>query len=126
MFPRALQLLKIPEYRKHVLRGIVISIGSRTDSIVKFHLPPDSTLSHVAQQQRPVAENLVKFARGLPFVKDQASTYSLSELVVDLIDQAKSNMTSNAVVVPVFQTLNILLEADVLRQLPNSVSGLRR
>ena len=78
------------------------------------------------QQQRPMADNLVKFAQGLPLVKDQTSTYSLSELVVDLIDHAKSNMTSNAIVVPVFQTLNILLEADVLRQLSNEVSGLPR
>ena len=73
-----------------------------------------------------MADNLVKFAQGLPLVKDQTSTYSLSELVVDLIDHAKSNMTSNAIVVPVFQTLNILLEADVLRQLSNEVSGLSR
>ena len=38
LFPRALHLLEIPEYRKDVLRGIVISIGSRTDSTVKSHL----------------------------------------------------------------------------------------
>ena len=126
LFPRALHLLKIPEYRKHVLRGIVISIGSKTDSTVNFYLPHDSTLSDLVQQQRPVADNLVKFVQGLPLVKDQTSTYSLSELVVDLIDHAKSNMTSNAVVVPVFQTFNILLEADLLRQLPNEVSGLQR
>jgi hypothetical protein len=37
LFPRALHLLEIPEYRKHVLRGIVISIGSRTNSTVTFH-----------------------------------------------------------------------------------------
>ena len=78
------------------------------------------------QQQRFVADNLVKFAQGLPLVKDQTSTYSLSELVIDLIDHAKSNMTSNAIVVPVFRTFNVLLEADVLRQLPYEVSGLQK
>ena len=78
------------------------------------------------QQQRPVADNLVKFALALPLLKDQTSTYSVSELVVDLIDYAKSNMTSNAIVVPVFRTFNVLLEADVLRQLPNEVTGLPR
>jgi len=108
LFPRALHLLEIPEYRKHILRGLVISIGSKTDST-----------------QRPVADNLVKFAKDLPLVNNPTSTYSLSELVVDLIDHAKSNMTSNAIVVPVFQTFNILLEADVLSQLPNEASGLR-
>ena len=78
------------------------------------------------QQQRFVADNLVKFAQGLPLVEDQTSTYSLSELVIDLIDHAKSNMTSNAIVVPVFRTFNVLLEADVLRQLPYEVSGLQK
>jgi hypothetical protein len=38
LFPRAMRLLEIPEYRKDVLRGIVISIGSRTDSTVRFYL----------------------------------------------------------------------------------------
>ena len=73
-----------------------------------------------------MADNLVKFAQSLPVVKDQTSTYTLSELVVDLIDHAKSNMTANAIVVPVFRTFNVLLEADVLRELPNEVSGLSR
>ena len=78
------------------------------------------------EQQRPVADNLVNFAQDLPLEKDQTSTYSLCELVVDLIDHAKSNITANAIIVPVFQTFSVLLEADVLRQLPNEVSGLRR
>ena len=73
-----------------------------------------------------MADNLVKFALALPLLKDQTSAYSVSELVVDLIDHAKSNMTSNAIVVPVFRTFNVLLEADVLRQLPNEVTGLPR
>ena len=44
LFQRALHLLEIPEYRKHVLRGLVISIGSKTDSTVKSHLPQSITL----------------------------------------------------------------------------------
>jgi hypothetical protein len=50
LFPRALHLLEIPEYRKDVLRGIVISIGSRTDSTVKSHFfafATDRIFSHV-------------------------------------------------------------------------------
>lgn len=34
LFPRAIRLLEIGSYRKHVLSGIVMSIGSRTDSTV--------------------------------------------------------------------------------------------
>ncbi|PPQ80979.1 hypothetical protein CVT25_015132 [Psilocybe cyanescens] len=108
LFPRGMRLLEVPQYRKDVLSGIVISIGSKTDST-----------------QKPVANSLVKFAQGLPLVRGPASSYSLLELVADLISHAKSNMTSNAVVVPVFQTFTILLEADVLRQLPSEPSGLQ-
>ena len=43
LFPRALRLLEIPEFRNAVLLGIVISIGSKTDSTVSFfHLSPES------------------------------------------------------------------------------------
>jgi len=35
-------------------------------------------------------------------------------------------MTSNAVVVPVYQTFTLLFEADVLRHLPDELSGLQR
>jgi len=108
LFPRALRLLEVPEYRNTVLLGIVISVGSKTDST-----------------QRPVANSLVKFAQGLPLSCSPTSPYSLIELVNDLINHAKSNMTSNTVVVPVFQTFTILLEADALRQLPQDPLGLQ-
>jgi len=34
LFPRAVRLLEIGSYRKHVLSGIVMSIGSKTGSTV--------------------------------------------------------------------------------------------
>jgi hypothetical protein len=72
-----------------------------------------------------VANSLVKFAQGLPLSRSSTSPYSLLELVNDLINRAKSNMSSNAVVVPVLQTFTILLEADALRQLPQDPFGLQ-
>ncbi|KAF8158379.1 TBCD protein [Crassisporium funariophilum] len=108
LFPRAFRLLEISEYRKSILSGIVISIGSKTDSI-----------------QRPVGNSLVQFAKRLPLAPCSTTGYSLLELVVDLIGHAKAHMTSNAVVLPVFQTFNLLLEADVLRQLPNEQLGMQ-
>jgi hypothetical protein len=36
LFPRALRLLEVPEYRNTVLLGIIVSIGSKTDSTVRF------------------------------------------------------------------------------------------
>lgn len=73
-----------------------------------------------------MASSLVKYAQGLPSVRTPTSTYSVLELVDDLIGYAKSNMTSNTVVVPVFQTFTILLEADVLRHIVDEPSGLKR
>uniref|UniRef100_A0A8H8CLD5 Tubulin-folding cofactor D C-terminal domain-containing protein n=1 Tax=Psilocybe cubensis TaxID=181762 RepID=A0A8H8CLD5_PSICU len=108
LFPRAMSLLEVPQYRKDVLSGIVISIGSKTDST-----------------QKPVANSLVKYAQEIPLVSNPGTGYSLLELVSDLINHAKANMTSNAIVVPVFQTFTILLEADVLREVPNEPSGLQ-
>lgn len=35
LFPRVMRLLEVPAYRKHVLGGVVISIGSKTDSTVR-------------------------------------------------------------------------------------------
>ncbi|CAA7261518.1 unnamed protein product [Cyclocybe aegerita] len=108
LFPRAMRLLEVPEYRKHVLVGVVLSIGSKTDST-----------------QRPVAHSFVKFAQGLPLSQTPPAGYCLLELVTDLINHAKSNMIANAVVVPVFQTFTLLLEADALRQLPNEANGMQ-
>ncbi|KAF8908871.1 TBCD protein [Gymnopilus junonius] len=108
LFPRVIRLLEVPEYRKHVLAGIVISIGSKTDST-----------------RKPVSSSLVEFAQELPVIHGADSAYSLLELVNDLIGHAKSNMTSNAIVVPVFQTFTVLLEADVLRHLSDEASGMQ-
>ncbi|KAF8957293.1 tubulin folding cofactor D C terminal-domain-containing protein [Flammula alnicola] len=108
LFPRAIRLLEIPEYRKPVLSGIVISIGSKTDST-----------------QKPVSNSLVKFSQELPLAGGLKSAYSLLDLVNDLINHAKSHMTSNAVVVPVYQTFTLLLEADALRHVPEEPAGRR-
>jgi hypothetical protein len=40
IFPRAMNFLEIPEYRNSVLAGLLISVGSRTDSTVNgFYIP---------------------------------------------------------------------------------------
>jgi len=36
LFPRAVQLLEIPTYRKCILNGLVLSIGSKTDGTVSL------------------------------------------------------------------------------------------
>lgn len=54
------------------------------------------------------------------------TAYSLHLLAADLLAQAKSNLSSNGVVVPVFHTFNVLLEADVFEGLEEDPCGLDR
>lgn len=66
------------------------------------------------------------FAKTLPLKPVEVSGYSLISLVGDLGARAKSNMTSNAIVIPVLQTLNVLLEGDALDRLVDDEEGLKR
>ncbi|KAJ7670233.1 TBCD protein [Mycena rosella] len=101
LFPKAVRLLDIPQYRQSVLAGLVLSLGSKTEST-----------------QRPVGLSLVEYCRSLPLTADAEPGYSLVGLAHDLLSHARTNFTSNGVVVPVLQTFNVLLEADALRRLP--------
>lgn len=66
------------------------------------------------------------FAKTLPLKPVEVSGYSLTSLVGDLEARAKFNMTSNAIVIPVLQTLNVLLEGDALDRLVDDEEGLKR
>ncbi|KAJ7600517.1 TBCD protein [Mycena floridula] len=99
LFPKAIQLLRIQEYRKDVLSGVILSLGSRTDST-----------------HRSLATSLIAYSQTLPTAAD-AGGYNLFQLASDVIQHAKSNLTSNSVVIPALQTFNVLLEADALKRL---------
>ena len=70
-----------------------------------------------------MSSNFVEFAQVLPIARSLETTYSLSELVSDLIDFGKANVTSNLAIVPFFQTFVLLLEADVLQDLAAESDG---
>ncbi|KAJ7780620.1 TBCD protein [Mycena maculata] len=106
LFPLAVRLLDIPRYRQPVLAGLVLSLGSKTEST-----------------QRPVGLSLVEYSGGLPLAADPEMGYSLAGLASDLIGHARANLSANSVVVPVLQTFNVLLEADALRRLPEDSQG---
>ncbi|OJA17158.1 hypothetical protein AZE42_00195 [Rhizopogon vesiculosus] len=99
LFPKAVELLRVKEYRPPLLIGLILSVGTRTGST-----------------HRPASSSLVSFAQGLPLSPGD-SDYSLVELCDDLVECAQGRTTSNAVVVPVLQTFNAFLEADVLSHL---------
>ncbi|KAI9512401.1 TBCD protein [Russula earlei] len=108
IFPRALRFLEIPEYRPAVLAGLLISIGSKTDST-----------------QRHVRNGLITYAKKHPVNDHSGGGYNLQALVTDLIAEAKSNLSSNAKVIPVLQALNALLEADALGELCDNEDGIK-
>jgi len=105
LFPKVVRILQIPEYRRSVLTGLVMSVATRTGST-----------------QRPASSSLVAYIQTLPLTACEPE-YSLSGFAGDLVDWAESNVTSNNVVVPVLQIFNVLLEADVLTGLPESERG---
>ncbi|TFK40548.1 TBCD protein [Crucibulum laeve] len=108
LFPRAVRLLEIPEYRTAVITGLLLSLNSKTDST-----------------QRPLATSLVKYVRQLPTTADRSNAYTVVTFVDNMIYHAKSRITSNAVVIPVFQAFNVLFEGDALRQLEDEPSGMK-
>ncbi|THH10470.1 hypothetical protein EW145_g1291 [Phellinidium pouzarii] len=108
LYPRAMHLLDIQTYRMPILRGLLLSIGSRTSST-----------------QRSASSAMLAYARTLDLdgendAQTQASTYSLYALARDLLSIAKENPISNSAVVPVLQIFNILLEGDVLLALSHN------
>ncbi|KAI0086506.1 ARM repeat-containing protein [Irpex rosettiformis] len=107
LFPRAVKLLTIKEYRHAVLSGLVLSVSSKTDST-----------------QRPVCASLIAYAHGLS-VRDEAVEYDLNRLATDLLAQAKRNLALNSIVIPVLQTFNVLLDADAFELLEEDTDGLK-
>ncbi|KAI5983473.1 armadillo-type protein [Pisolithus albus] len=105
LFPKAVRLLEISEYRKPILAGLVLSVSTRTNST-----------------QRPASSSLAAYVRELPVSSDR-NGYSQASLARDLIEHAMKHMTSNNVVVPVLQTFNMLLEGDAIARLPESGTG---
>lgn len=109
-----------------MLVGLVLSVGTRTDSTVRrvyrlFHTYNSRTL-----QRGPVSSSLVTFAKTLPIKPVEVFGYSLISLVDDLGARAKANMTSNTIVIPVLETFNVLLEGDALVRLVEDADGLKR
>lgn len=128
MFPRAVRLLEIEEYRQPVLKGLVISLGSKTDSIVCIPSIHQSSVYPVdtnTSQHRPVSTSLSAYARSLP-VSGPTDAYDLVTFANDLVKYAQANLSSNNIIIPVLQTFSVLLEAGALEKLPSDDSGIRR
>ncbi|KAG5648314.1 hypothetical protein DXG03_004886 [Asterophora parasitica] len=75
-------------------------------------------------QQRPLSNSLVSYAKSLP-VTGGGENYDLNTLVEELIARAKTNVASNAVVIPIIHTFNVLLEGDALIRLSEDARGIK-
>ncbi|KAF8655488.1 hypothetical protein AX16_003046 [Volvariella volvacea WC 439] len=107
LFPRAVRLLNVPHYRKAVLNGIVFSLGSKSESV-----------------QRPVAESLASYVQSIPISEPRGDgAPTVKDLVTELLTTANANASSNNVVIPILQALNVLLDTDALRELSESPGG---
>ena len=124
LYPKAVQLLKIEQYRKPILSGLLLSVGSRTESTV-CTIPWLLCLELIASQQRSITASLVSYAKALPLAPS-VSCYTLLQLVNDILDCGQSSSASNSTVISVLQTFNVLLDADALAQLSDSEEGLAR
>ncbi|KAH0832066.1 hypothetical protein J3R83DRAFT_12974 [Lanmaoa asiatica] len=106
LFPKAVKILQVPEYRRSLLSGLVLSVATRTGST-----------------QRPASTSLASYTKTLPLTAFSEGDYSLSEFASDLVGLAQSNPASNNIVIPVLQTFNMLFEEDVLVSLSESERG---
>ncbi|KAF8635864.1 hypothetical protein AX15_000054 [Amanita polypyramis BW_CC] len=107
-FPKAVRFLEIADYRDEVLSGIVMSMGSKTDSI-----------------QRPMTNSLIAYVKNLPTAACTNGAFDVISLIDSLTELARRNFSNNNIVVPIFQTFNILLENNTIQRLSQHPSGLQ-
>ncbi|TFK74799.1 TBCD protein [Pluteus cervinus] len=107
LFPKVVQLLDVPQYRNSVLSGLVISLGSKSQSV-----------------QVPVRDSISTYVEGLPLLEHDETGCTVKTLVEELLDRAKPNFTSNTIFIPIIQTFNILVETQALRNLTTHSDGL--
>lgn len=103
----------------------MFSLGSKTESTVSARISLRIRWTHALVQYRPLAASLISYVKSLQ-ITSEIKGYDLQTLTEDLISQAKSNLTSNVIVLPVLQTFNVLLEGDALTKIFDDHVGCRR
>ncbi|KIM25833.1 hypothetical protein M408DRAFT_73897 [Serendipita vermifera MAFF 305830] len=97
LFPRIVQVLQVPEYRSNILKGLVLSIGSRNEGT---HRPAATALT----------EYLIE--RDTAFPNERI----IDAVFKELLDLAKANSASNTVVLPILSTFDALIEGSVVAE----------
>ncbi|PWZ02675.1 ARM repeat-containing protein [Testicularia cyperi] len=101
-FPRVAEMLRIDVYRKAILEGIVVSVGSKSDlgdRIIGPALVDFLTAQHELQAEAAADET-----------SPSTSPYMVYDLFMDLFELAKRNYGNNRIYIPALQTVNLVLE----------------
>ncbi|KZS90474.1 TBCD protein [Sistotremastrum niveocremeum HHB9708] len=106
LFPRVVRLMAIHRYRQFVFRGLVLSIGSKTDTT-----------------QRPVSIALSSFVESLPVQEPAEDTIDLVKLLQELLAMISEQMTNNNVVIPALQTLLVILDSPAILGMAEREAG---
>jgi hypothetical protein len=75
-----------------------------------------------------MAKGLVAYTQTLPVATADRTTgaFDVITLVDSLADLGKTNFSNNNIVIPIFQTINALLEGDAIQRLSQHPLGFRR
>ncbi|KAF8327012.1 ARM repeat-containing protein [Cantharellus anzutake] len=109
IFPRIVEVLRIPTYRKQVLQGLTLSVGSRNESTL-----------------RPASDALVQLSSTLPIVSsnpDDDDDTSLVTLLDDLHFIGRENYASNQSFVPVMLAFELILREASMERISDSEDG---
>lgn len=70
--------------------------------------------------------SLVDYVKSLPTKAAQDGHYDIQTLAGDLIAQCSQKLAVNSVVIPIFQTFNVLLEGDAFESVHGDSTACRR
>lgn len=123
LYPKAVRFLDVGKYRSQVLIGLLLSLGSKTDSTVSYSTFCVNHNRLRINKHRPVSSSLITYCGDLPLTSSPTA-YGLVGLVQDILTYAKSRAASNAVVMPALQAIHVLLEGDSLNRLSEDQRGI--
>lgn len=123
LYPKAVRFLDVGKYRSQVLIGLLLSLGSKTDSTVGYSTLCVNHNRLRRDKHRPVSSSLITYCSDLPLASSPA-TYGLIGLMQDILAYAKSRAASNSVVMPALQAIHVLLEGDSLNRLNEDQRGI--
>jgi len=73
-------------------------------------------MANAGLQQRPIATSLTAYVESLP-VLEGSGVYSIQELTANINALTKGNLASNNVILPILNTIEVILEAGAGRRL---------